>query len=282
MHVTPHPAPIRTFATDAGGGRAPAASGRAANDPAARGHAADASATTSPVPASGQAEGPQTPTTVREQVAAIAKPMWRGWIHTVSAPLAVVLGTLLLAFTDSARAVGAVVVFTACSIVLFGVSAVYHRGTWGPRAKALLRRFDHANIFLLIAGTYTPIAMLGLQKDHGAILLTIAWSVAVAGIVFKVFWMGAPRILSVALYLGMGWMAVMYLGELLDASVAMMVLVAVGGLVYTAGAVMYAAKRPNPWPQRFGFHEFFHAATLIAWLCHWVAILLIVLNPAVR
>ena len=225
---------------------------------------------------------PEPPASVREQVLAITKPLWRGWIHTVSAPLAAVLGTLLLAFTDSARAVAAVVVYTACSIVLFGMSAVYHRGTWGPKAKGLLRRFDHANIFLLIAGTYTPIAMLGLRPDHGAILLWIAWGLAAAGILFKVFWIGAPRFLSVALYLATGWMAVMYLGELLEASVAMMVLVAVGGLVYTAGAVMYALKRPNPWPKQFGFHEVFHSATLIAWLCHWVAILLIVLNPVVR
>ena len=222
-----------------------------------------------------------SPKTVREQIEVITKPLWRGWIHTVSAPLAAVLGTMLFAFTDSARAVTAVVIYTACSIVLFGMSALYHRGAWGPKAKALLRRFDHANIFLLIAGTYTPIALLGLEPSKGMILLALVWGVALAGILFKVFWMGAPRFLSVALYLGMGWIAVMYLGDLLHASIAMMVLVAVGGLVYTVGAVFYATKRPNPWPLHFGFHEFFHSATLIAWLCHWVGIFLIVLNPVV-
>lgn len=219
------------------------------------------------------------PLGVREQLLAVTSPAWRGWIHTVATPLAAVLGTMLFAFTDSAKAVFAVSVYTACSILLFGMSALYHRGKWGPRAKALLRRFDHANIFLLIAGTYTPLALLALPPEKGWLLFWLVWAVAFVGIVLNVLWISMPRWLSVGLYLAMGWIAVMYLGDLLQASVAMMVLVAVGGLIYTVGALMYAFKRPNPWPNNFGFHELFHAATIAAWACHWAAILLIVLNP---
>ena len=215
----------------------------------------------------------------RNRILAFRRPLARGWIHLVSTPVVAVLGTLLFAFTDSAKGVFAVSVFTGSSIVLFGMSALYHIIKWEPRAKAVLRRVDHANIFLLIAGTYTPLALLALQPAKGWLLFGLVWCVALVGLVFNVIWISAPRWLYVALYLGTGWIAVMYLGDLLVASVAMMVLIAVGGLVYTLGAVGYALKHPNPWPRSFGFHEFFHAATAVAWLCHWTAILLIVLDP---
>lgn len=210
------------------------------------------------------------------------KPLWRGWIHLVATPVAAVMGSLLFAFTDSSRAVLAISIYTASSCVLFGMSALYHLGAWKPRAKALLRRFDHANIFLLIAGTYTPIALLALPPDKGWLLFWLVWGVSVIGIAFNVFWITAPRWLYVGLYLATGWIAMMYIVDLVHASVGLMVLIVVGGLIYTAGAVVYALKRPNPIPGVFGFHEIFHAATALAWLCHWAGILLLVLSPVTR
>ncbi len=208
------------------------------------------------------------------------KPTWRGWIHAVTFPVAVVAGIVLISLAQGAPAKWASAVFVVSSLLLFGNSAVYHRFDWNPTTKAVLRRIDHANILLLIAGTYTPLAVLALPPSKGTLLLVLVWSGAILGILFRVFWLGAPRWLYVALYLLLGWAAVMYIADLTLANVAMMVLVIVGGLLYSAGAAVYALKRPNPWPGRFGFHEIFHACTVLAFLCHWTAALLIVLEPA--
>lgn len=166
------------------------------------------------------------------------------------------------------------------SLLLFGISALYHRINWKPKTKVMLKRFDHANIFLLIAGTYTPLAVLALPPSKGVLLLVMVWSGALLGIFFRVFWVHAPRWLYVALYILLGWAAMMYVVDLFQANVAMMVLVIVGGLAYTAGAVIYGMKKPNPIPGVFGFHEIFHTLTVIAFMCHWTAILLIAMNPA--
>lgn len=207
------------------------------------------------------------------------KPTWRGWIHAGTFPLAIAAGVLLIVFAQGNTAKWAAAVFMATSLLLFGNSAMYHRFIWSPRVKVILKRIDHANILLLIAGTYTPVAVLALPPGQAALLLVIVWSATLLGILFRVFWIDAPRWLYVALYLFLGWAAVMYIGDLLAASVAMMILVIVGGLLYTAGAVIYALKRPDPWPDRFGFHEIFHVCTVLAFLCHWTACLLIVLGP---
>jgi hemolysin III len=207
------------------------------------------------------------------------KPSWRGWIHAGTFPLAIASGIVLICLADGAAAKTASAVFMATSLLLFGNSALYHRFTWQPKMKRLLKRIDHANIFLLIAGTYTPIAVLALPPEKGILLLCIVWAGALAGIAFRVFWIDAPRWLYVFLYLALSWAAVMYLGDLLASNAATMLLVLIGGLCYTVGAVVYALKRPNPVPGHFGFHEIFHALTLVAFLCHWTAILLIVLNP---
>ena len=209
------------------------------------------------------------------------KPTWRGWIHAATFPIAIAGGIVLIVLADGAAAKWASAVFMASSVLLFGNSALYHRFNWGPTTKAVLKRIDHANIMLLIAGTYTPISVLALPPEKGLLLLILVWSGALLGILFRVFWMGAPRWLYVALYLVLGWAAVMYLGDLLQASVAMMVLVAVGGLLYTGGAICYALKKPNPWPGHFGFHEIFHVCTVLAFLCHWTACLLVALHPVV-
>lgn len=211
--------------------------------------------------------------------AAEVKPSWRGWIHAGTFPVAIAAGIVLIALAQGAPAKWAAAVFMATSLLLFGNSALYHRFNWGPTTKAVLKRIDHANILLLIAGTYTPLATLALPPEKGLVLLIVVWSGTVLGIVFRVFWINAPRWLYVALYLGLGWAAVMYMVDLVQANVAMMVLVCVGGLLYTVGAIIYAMKKPNPWPGHFGFHEIFHVCTVLAFLCHWTACLLISLDP---
>ncbi len=208
------------------------------------------------------------------------KPTWRGWIHAGTFPIAIAAGIVLIVLADGAPAKWASAVFMTSSLLLFGNSALYHRFDWGPRTKAVLKRIDHANILLLIAGTYTPIAVLGLPTNQMVMLLSLAWGGAIAGILFRVFWIDAPRWLYVALYLVLGWAAVMYIVPLFEASAAMMILVIVGGLLYTGGAIVYALKKPNPWPGHFGFHEIFHVCTVLAFLCHWTACLIIALHPA--
>ncbi len=208
------------------------------------------------------------------------KPTWRGWIHAATFPVAIATGIVLIALAHGTAAKWASAVFMITSLLLFGNSALYHRFNWKPRTKSVLKRIDHANILLLIAGTYTPLAVLALPTPQTVLLLSVVWTGAILGILFRVFWINAPRWLYVALYIALGWAAVMYIVPLFEANVAMMVLVIVGGVLYTAGAVVYALKRPNPWPGRFGFHEIFHVCTVLAFLCHWTAALLIALQPA--
>jgi len=231
--------------------------------------------------AASEPDVPQLPLieAAEEDAAVEVKPTWRGWIHAGTFPVAIAAGIVLIALAQGAPAKWAGAVFMATSLLLFGNSAVYHRFNWGPRTKAVLKRIDHANILLLIAGTYTPLAVLALPPEKGLVLLIVVWSGTVLGILFRVFWINAPRWLYVALYLALGWAAVMYMVDLVNANVAMMVLVCVGGLLYTGGAVIYAMKKPNPWPGRFGFHEIFHVCTVLAFLCHWTACLLISLAP---
>lgn len=235
-----------------------------------------------PSPADDGPDMPQLPLLEAGAVGAQTdlKPTWRGWIHAGTFPVAIAAGIVLISLAQGAPAKWASAVFMATSMLLFGNSALYHRFNWKPRTLAVLKRIDHANILLLIAGTYTPLAVLALPTPQTILLLSIVWGGALLGILFRVFWIHAPRWLYVALYLALGWAAVMYLGDLLAANVAMMVLVVVGGLLYTAGAIVYALKRPNPWPGHFGFHEIFHVCTVLAFLCHWTACLLIALAPA--
>lgn len=208
------------------------------------------------------------------------KPTWRGWIHAATFPVTIIAGVVLIVLAEGAPAKWASAVFVLTSMLLFGNSALYHRFDWNPKTKVVLKRIDHANIFLLIAGTYTPLAILALPPEKGWLLLSIVWGGALVGIGFRVFWISAPRWLYVPLYLLLGWAAVMYLGDLLAANLAMMVLVIVGGLLYTIGAVVYGFKKPNPWPGVFGFHEIFHTCTVLAFMCHWTATLLIAMAPA--
>lgn len=211
--------------------------------------------------------------------AADVKPTWRGWIHAATFPLTIILGIVLLVLADGVAATVSSAVFIVSSMLLFGISALYHRLNWSDRTKLLLKRFDHANIFLLIAGSYTPITVLSLPQEKAVLLLCLVWGGALLGIGFRVFWIGAPRWLYVPLYVLLGWAAVMFIVDFFTANAIMMTLILVGGLCYTLGAVFYGLKRPNPFPGRFGFHEIFHTLTLLAFLCHWTAIFLVATNP---
>lgn len=207
------------------------------------------------------------------------KPTWRGWIHLGTLPLAIAAGIVLVVLASGVAATVSSAVFALSAVLLFGISGTYHRFSWKPATKQVLRRLDHANIFILIAGTYTPIAVLALPADKGLLLLAAVWAGGLIGIGLRVFWLNAPRWVYVPLYLGLGWAAVMYLQDLLAANFAMMILVIVGGLAYSLGAVVYALKWPNPSPQNFGFHEIFHVLTVVAYMSHWSAVLLVAMNP---
>ncbi len=192
--------------------------------------------------------------------------------------MAIALGVVLTVLAEGTALTWACAVFLATSTLLFGISALYHRVNWGPRAAALMRRLDPSNIFLLIAGTYTPMTVAALEPPTTQILLTLVWSGALLGILFRLFWLSAPRWLYVVLYIGLGWTAVWFAGDLITANLAAVILVMVGGVAYTGGAVVYGLKRPDPAPGVFGFHEVFHTCTVIAFACHWAAMLLFVLT----
>ena len=213
-----------------------------------------------------------TPEPVAAAVAA-AKPKLRGWLHAGTFPAALVAGTVLVCLAPAGAPRWAALVFAVTAALLFGTSALYHRGTWSPRAEAVLRRLDHSNIFLIIAGTYTPFCVTMLPEGKSRTLLTAVWIGALAGVAFRVLWIGAPRWLYTPVYAALGWAAVAYLGDFLrTGGVAATVLLVVGGLLYTAGAVVYGTKRPNPSPRWFGFHEVFHALTVAGFAAHYVGV----------
>ncbi|MFD9007060.1 hemolysin III family protein [Streptomyces sp. NPDC059582] len=210
-----------------------------------------------------------------ERAAAALKPRMRGWLHADVFPLALVGGIVLIAVSRSAAAAAACSVYALSACLLFGTSAVYHRGTWGARGEAVLRRLDHANIFLVIAGTCTPLAVLLLPEDRKRVLLALVWAGALVGIAFRILWIGAPRWLYTPCYIALGWVAVFDLPDFAHTGgPAVVVLLIAGGLLYTAGAVVYGLKCPDPSPAWFGFHEVFHALTIGAFTAHYAAILL--------
>ena len=208
-----------------------------------------------------------------ESLARSVKPRLRGWLHAGTFPVAVAAGIVLVVLADGTRETVANAVYAASAALLFGISALYHRGNWSPGTEKLLKRLDHSNIFLIIAGTYTPFSVILLRDHGGTMLLWIVWTAALGGIAFRVLWVGAPRWLYTPVYLGLGWVAVFYLGDLLDSGgAAVVTLLAVGGLLYSVGGVVYAIKKPNPSPRWFGFHEVFHALTILAFLAHYIAV----------
>ncbi len=205
------------------------------------------------------------------------KPRLRGWLHLGTFPLSVAAGLVLVALSPTAQIRMATGVFAASAALLFGVSALYHRRHWSPRADALLRRLDHSNIFLLIAGTYTPFAIMLLSSRDAQILLSLVWGGAFVGIVFRVLWIGASRWLYLPVYVALGWSAVFWLGDFLGAAgPAVFTLIVAGGCLYSVGGLVYGLRRPNPAPAWFGFHEVFHSFTIAAFVVHYVGISLVV------
>ena len=201
------------------------------------------------------------------------KPMLRGWMHAASAPLTLAAGVVLVVLSPTATTRIGSAVFASSALVLFTVSGIYHRGTWSPRTGRFLRRFDHANIFLLIAGSYTPFTLLLLHGADRVVLLSVVWTGALLGVAFRVVWNDAPRWLYTPIYIALGWAAVFYFGDFVDsASTAVIVLMAVGGGLYTIGGLVYGVKRPDPFPRWFGFHEVFHTLTIAAFVTHYVGI----------
>ncbi|WP_433468134.1 PAQR family membrane homeostasis protein TrhA [Spirillospora sp. CA-128828] len=209
-------------------------------------------------------------------VASPTRPRLRGWLHLGAFPAVLVAGLVLVALGPSVEARLASALYVAASGMLFGISGTYHRQR-SHRLIEVLRRFDHANIYLIIAGTYTPFAVLALDGGVRIAVLLTVWIGAVAGVVFRTTWIGAPRSLYVTLYIVLGWVAVFFMPQFLDgAGLAACLLVAIGGVCYSVGGVVYGLRRPNPSPRWFGFHEVFHACTLAAYVLQYIAVSLVV------
>jgi hemolysin III len=212
--------------------------------------------------------------------AAEIKPRLRGWLHLASVPLTLAAGVVLVVLSPTAATRLGSAVYAVCSVLLFTVSAVYHRGRWSPRVGDLLQRFDHANIFLFIAGTYTPFSLLLLRGVDRVVMLGVVWGGAVLGVAFRVLWLRAPRWLYTPIYIALGWAAVFFVPQFargaerygVGLGVAVLALIVIGGALYTLGGVVYGFKRPDPWPRWFGFHEVFHTLTILAFVTHYVGV----------
>jgi hemolysin III len=225
---------------------------------------------------------PATPAAAIAAAVADLKPRLRGWLHAYAAAVSLASGAALIAVAATLRggpAGASTGIYAATVTLLFGTSALYHRLNWGPRGQAVMKRLDHSMIFVFIAGTYTPIAVLTLPRTAAIAVLAVVWVGALFGVALQSAWPSAPRWLSVPCYVALGWVAAFVFPDLLHSGgVAPFVLIAAGGVIYTLGAVVYGLKRPDPWPGTFGFHEVFHLCTLVAALCHYVAIWLAVFS----
>lgn len=214
------------------------------------------------------------------EVLAEVKPRLRGWLHLGTAPLTLAAGIVLVVLSPTSATKIANAIFCGTGVLLFSVSAIYHTGTWSPATWRFLRRMDHSNIFLLIAGSYTPFSVILLDGLERTVLLSVVWTGAILGVLFRVFWTGAPRWLYVPIYIALGWAAVFFIPSFFDGAldlgvglgVAAFVMIIVGGGLYTVGGVVYGLKRPNPWPRWFGFHEIFHSFTIVAFAAHYVGV----------
>jgi len=209
------------------------------------------------------------------------KPRMRGWLHAATAPLTLAAGVVLVVLSPDAATRTGSAVFALSALVLFTVSAIYHRGRWSPRTQLMLRRFDHSKIFVLIAGSCTPFALLLLHGTDRWLMLGISWGGAAAGVLMKIFWVGAPRWVSVPIYIALGWAPIFFFGGFVRGAlsdygtgigVAVIALIVAGGALYTLGGLVYGTKRPNPWPRWFGFHEVFHSFTVLAFIAHYVGV----------
>jgi len=210
---------------------------------------------------------------------AIVKPSLRGVLHQGAAFVAVAIGVYFAIKAPNTRAMWAGLGFAASLFLLFAVSATYHRVHWQPKQRAWMRRADHASIFVLIAGTYTPVALVGLPPPLGNQLLLVVWSGALIGVLQSLFWINAPKFVAAVLAVSIGWSITLYWTETRAALLGVeMLLLFLGGVVYTIGALFYATKRPVLWPKTFGYHELFHACTLVAAALHTAAVYSVVMR----
>jgi hemolysin III len=208
--------------------------------------------------------------------AEIGKPRMRGWLHQYAFFVALVCGVVLCSVAGTRPGAApfiACLVYSLTVCGLFGISALYHRRGWTERGYQIMRRMDHSMIFIFIAGTYTPFCVLLLSTTKATIFLSLIWAGALGGVVLKLVRPHLPRWIGAPLYLALGWAAVAIMPEVLHSGgVTEIVLLGAGGIAYSAGAIFYALRRPNPWPTVFGHHEFFHACTLIAAILHHIAV----------
>ncbi|MDR1851059.1 MAG: hemolysin III family protein [Propionibacteriaceae bacterium] len=201
----------------------------------------------------------------------------RGWLHAMTVPLILAASIVFLVLANGWEAKLAMAVYLATSLFLFANSATYHLFNWRPKIKEIFRKIDHSNIFLFIAGTYTPLSTILLRGTDRIVILTLVWVIAAAGVIFQVAWVTAPRWLIAIVYVAMGWVAIWWLPEFwASGGPAIVWLVLGGGIVYSIGAFVYAKKWPNPSPEWFGYHEVFHLCTVLAAAAHFVAIALAV------
>jgi hemolysin III len=210
----------------------------------------------------------------------IVKPLLRGVLHQGAFIVSIIVAPLLLVSAGTSRAQVGAAVFACSMSACFGASALYHRVTWSPPVRRWMRRLDHAGIYLLIAGTYTPVALLVLHGDWGRVVLVVIWAGALAAMLLKFVWVDAPKWVAAGIGLALGWVSVVVLPQLAHRlQVSALTLLIAGGLLYSAGAIVYARRKPNPLPAVFGYHEVFHALTIAAAACQYVAIAFFVVRP---
>lgn len=201
------------------------------------------------------------------------KPKLRGWLHAASAPLVLAAGIVLICLSPTATTRAGSAVYAISAVLLFTVSGIYHRGRWSAGVHRFLKRFDHANIFLLIAGSYTPFTVVLLEGRAQNTLLAIVWGGALLGVLLHLFWPDSPRWLYTPIYIALGWAAVGFIDEFAAAAgAAVLTLIIVGGALYTLGGIVYGLRRPDPFPRWFGFHEVFHSFTIAAFVVHYVGV----------
>jgi hemolysin III len=210
----------------------------------------------------------------------LVKPKLRGVFHEIGFYVAASIGVVTVVTAEPGKARMAGAIFASCLAVCFGASAVYHRPTWPPRARAWLARVDHAGIYLLIAGSYVPFGLIVMSEDWAIAVLAIVWGGALLAIILKLFWVQAPKWLWATIGVTLGWVGAAAIPQLLQLSPVALVLVAASGILYTAGAVIYARRRPDPHPRVFGYHELFHVLTVAAAACQYVAVAFYVLPRA--
>lgn len=220
------------------------------------------------------------PHKIRYDVHGRPKPAMRGWIHAVAAPLSLAAGIVLICLAKQPGLKWACAVFMASSLILFTNSAAYHLGDWSSKVTNVLRRIDHVNIFLLIAGTYTPVAFALQPFWRGTIIISM-WTCTAIAIIINVIWTAAPRWLYTLVYVifgiyGLAYMVLFWTSPVAGPTVTTLIIA--GGVCYIAGAIVYARRSPDPWPRVFGFHEIFHCGTVAGYACHMVAIYMVIVN----